>query len=399
MILQPFEIASVRSSFSAVARQAAAFVERFYERLFLDYPGIKPLFVNVNMKTQKGMLLTALKVVVENLEDTELLAGQLAALGKRHQGYGAEPAHFSAVAETLITTLWEFAGQSWNSATEEAWKKALNFVAEVMLGGYESNEEKNINAPGVAKISDANQLTVGARDDAKRGSSVVTEAVNAMREIEEASKQIADTVDVTDEIAFQTNLLALNAAVEAARDGEYGRGFAVVASKVRTLAQRSASAAKEIKTLIKESVAKFEQDSRLVDQSGSTPQEIVNAVKKINEIIDEIAVASQEQANGIEQINRAAIHTDRSTQENAALVEKAASASEAIDEQTKALNDLMAFFRISVVESPTSAANQDRRAADRPWTGSTQASAKKPAVTPQSRRAAVAGPTDDESWE
>jgi methyl-accepting chemotaxis protein len=196
----------------------------------------------------------------------------------------------------------------------------------------------------------ANQLASAARNEAEKGGEVVKSAVGAMSEINNASKKIADIIGVIDEIAFQTNLLALNAAVEAARAGEQGRGFAVVAGEVRNLAQRSAAAAKEIKALIKDSVEKVEEGSRLVDESGKTLDEIVNAVKKVSDIISEIAAASQEQSAGIEQVNKAVMQMDEMTQQNAALVEQAASASESMEEQAKGLLRLMEYFHIGVEE-------------------------------------------------
>ncbi len=192
----------------------------------------------------------------------------------------------------------------------------------------------------------ANQLASAASSQAEKGGEVVQSAVQAMAEINDASKKIADIISVIDEIAFQTNLLALNAAVEAARAGEQGRGFAVVAGEVRNLAQRSAGAAKEIKTLIKDSVDKVEEGSKLVYDSGQTLEEIVQAVKKVSDIIAEIAAASQEQSSGIEQVNKAVMQMDEMTQQNAALVEEAASASESMEEQAKGLLRLMDYFNI-----------------------------------------------------
>ena len=191
----------------------------------------------------------------------------------------------------------------------------------------------------------ANQLAAGARAEAEGGGEVAQKTIDAMAAISSSSNEIADIIGVIDEIAFQTNLLALNAAVEAARAGEQGRGFAVVAAEVRNLAQRSASAAKEIKSLIKDSVEKVDEGTRLVSESGKSLEEIVNSVKKVSDIIAEIAAASQEQSSGIEQINKAVTQMDEMTQQNAALVEEAAAASESLDEQANGLGKLMEFFK------------------------------------------------------
>ncbi len=191
----------------------------------------------------------------------------------------------------------------------------------------------------------ANKLADSAMQKAQRGGEVVGQAVTAMQEINSSSRKISDIIGVIDEIAFQTNLLALNAAVEAARAGEQGRGFAVVAAEVRNLAQRSAAAAKEIKELIKDSVQKVQDGSRLVDESGRTLSEIVEAVASVNDIIGSISNASQEQAAGIEQVNKAVAQMDQMTQSNAALVEQAASSSESMEEQAAKLLELMQFFK------------------------------------------------------
>jgi len=204
----------------------------------------------------------------------------------------------------------------------------------------------------------ANQLAMAARQQAEKGGAVVNSAIAAMGGINAASKKIADIIGVIDEIAFQTNLLALNAAVEAARAGEQGRGFAVVATEVRNLAGRSATAAKEIKALIHDSVARVDAGSRLVDESGRTLEDIVSAVKKVTDIVAEIAAASREQSVGIEQVNKAVMQMDQTTQQNAALVEEASAASHAIVEQAQALNALIARYKIDDTRASARAASR-----------------------------------------
>ncbi len=233
----------------------------------------------------------------------------------------------------------------------------------------------------------ANQLATAARDQAEKGGAVVSQAVRAMADINDASRRIADIIGVIDEIAFQTNLLALNAAVEAARAGEQGRGFAVVASEVRNLAGRSATAAKEIKELIQDSVKKVSDGSALVTQSGQTLEQIVASVKKVSDIVAEIAAASREQSSGIEQVNRAVMQMDELTQQNAALVEEATASSQAMADQARELNEMMARYRVAggdarrqpraaqQLRRPTSASARlgERRSKSRPWAKRTAA--------------------------
>ncbi|RLA16867.1 MAG: hypothetical protein DRQ60_03450, partial [Gammaproteobacteria bacterium] len=213
----------------------------------------------------------------------------------------------------------------------------------------------------------ADQLSKEAREQAARGGAVVTQAITAMEEISTSSKKIAEIIEVINDIAFQTNLLALNAAVEAARAGEQGRGFAVVASEVRNLAQRSATASKDIKDLIEDSVAKVGEGSELVHKSGETLEEINTSVKKVSDIIAEIAAASHEQSAGIEQINKAITQMDQMTQQNAALVEQAAAASESVGDQAEGLNKLISFFSVKGVGEHASQPGVERRSAERPW--------------------------------
>jgi methyl-accepting chemotaxis protein len=251
----------------------------------------------------------------------------------------------------------------------------------------------------------ANQLAAAARDQAEKGGGVVGKAVRAMADINESSKKISDIISVIDEIAFQTNLLALNAAVEAARAGEQGRGFAVVATEVRSLAGRSATAAKEIKELIQDSVRKVEDGSLLVTQSGQTLEQIVLSVKKVSDIVAEIAAASREQSSGIEQVNKAVMQMDDMTQQNAALVEQATAASQSMADQARDLSKMMDRFQVSDSGSPARtarpeaapAARPERRSANRPFSGKRVAvkpAAVEPSEAPTTRRKAAANGGD-----
>ena len=209
----------------------------------------------------------------------------------------------------------------------------------------------------------ANQLAQGAAGVASQGGEVVGKVVTTMRDIEQSSKKIADIISVIDGIAFQTNILALNAAVEAARAGEQGRGFAVVASEVRTLAQRSANAAKEIKGLIETSVDKVADGSKLVNQAGATMGEIVASVQRVTDIMSEISAASQEQSAGIEQVNQTIVQMDETTQQNAALVEEASAAARSMEEQAQALSESVSVFKLHAHAAPVAAARQPARSA------------------------------------
>jgi len=192
----------------------------------------------------------------------------------------------------------------------------------------------------------ANQLVVSAAGHASEGGQVVGEVVDTMGAIKASSARMADIISAIDGIAFQTNILALNAAVEAARAGEQGRGFAVVASEVRNLAQRSAAAAKEIKELIDDSIAKVDAGGALVDRAGTTMQQIVTSVQQVADIMNEITSASQEQSSGIEQVNKAIVEMDNATQQNAALVEQAAAAARSMQEQSERLVEAVSVFRM-----------------------------------------------------
>jgi methyl-accepting chemotaxis protein-1 (serine sensor receptor) len=200
----------------------------------------------------------------------------------------------------------------------------------------------------------ASQLAAGASQVATKGGEVVSRVVDTMKGINDSSKQIADIIGVIDGIAFQTNILALNAAVEAARAGEQGRGFAVVAGEVRNLAQRSATAAKEIKSLIVSSVEKVEHGSSLVGEAGRTMAEIVDAIRRVNDIVAEISAASAEQSSGVSQVGQAVSQMDQVTQQNAALVEESAAAAESLKQQAQRLVGAVSIFKLSAEAGSTS---------------------------------------------
>jgi methyl-accepting chemotaxis protein len=246
----------------------------------------------------------------------------------------------------------------------------------------------------------ANQLAGAASIAAAKGGEVVGQVVHTMEEITASSKRIAEIINVIDGIAFQTNILALNAAVEAARAGEQGRGFAVVAGEVRNLAQRSAQAAREIKTMINDSVQKVDTGSRLVNDAGSAMGEIVGQVKRVTDLIGEITSASTEQSAGIGQVNDAITQMDQVTQQNAALVEESAAAAASLREQAEKLAQTVAVFRLSSYAGATSAPRATtpspalKRPAPAPSAPSAASTAPKRTATPV---AATAGKSD--SWE
>ena len=261
--------------------------------------------------------------------------------------------------DTIVTASGQIASGNMDlSSRTEQQASSLEETASSMeeLNATVRQNEQNARA--------ANQLALAASTVAVRGGQVVSEVVQTMGAINTASHRIADIIGVIDGIAFQTNILALNAAVEAARAGEHGRGFAVVATEVRSLAQKSAAAAREIKTLITDSVSQVEGGTRLAQQAGATMDEVVASVRQVTDMMGEISSASAEQSAGIGQVNQAIVQMDQTTQQNAALVEEAAAAAGALQEQAQQLQAAVQVFRVEAAVAP--AALAEPRSAGRP---------------------------------
>jgi len=249
----------------------------------------------------------------------------------------------------------------------------------------------------------ANALAMTASDVATKGGAVVAQVVQTMGSIKTSSSKVVEIIAVIDGIAFQTNILALNAAVEAARAGEQGRGFAVVAGEVRTLAQRSAAAAREIKQLIDDSVGQIENGSQLVDQAGATMHDVVGSIQRVADIMGEITAASQEQTAGIEQINQAISQMDNVTQQNASLVEEAAAAAEALQEQATSLSGLVSVFRVEGAQTAAAPVMPSRKPAAaaprKPALARPSAPAMRPAPAPAFKPVKAALPAHAGDWE
>ena len=315
--------------------------------------------------------------------------------------------------ESVATASTEIAqGNSDLSSRTEAQASSLEQTASSM---EQLSATVKQNADNAAQ---ANQLALNARTVAEQGGDVVAQVVDTMKGINEASRKISDIISVIDGIAFQTNILALNAAVEAARAGEQGRGFAVVASEVRSLAGRSAEAAKEIKTLISASVDRVELGTTLVDRAGSTMQEVVTSIKRVTDIVGEISAASHEQSQGVSQVGQAVTQMDQATQQNAALVEQMAAAAGSLKSQAQELVQTVAVFKLGAGDSLTQMAQAPVRAhppkasnfkgPDRRGSGTPKGAAARGHSTPGTAKAPLAAPapkagassaTSDADWE
>lgn len=279
-----------------------------------------------------------MQIEVERGDTTSLLAA-LSEMQTRLQNMVLD---IKTSAETIKVASAEIAsGNSDLSSRTESQASSLEETSSSMETMTETVKQNADNA------RQANKMVETASEVAVKGGAVVNQVVTTMDDINQSSKKIVDIISVIDGIAFQTNILALNAAVEAARAGEQGRGFAVVASEVRSLAQRSAAAAKEIKTLIGDSVDKVRTGSALVDQAGQTMDEIVASVRRVSDIMSEITAASQEQSTGIQEIGSAINQMDEMTQQNAALVEEAAAAAESLEEQADLLTKALDVFKLN----------------------------------------------------
>ncbi|MDO8701581.1 MAG: methyl-accepting chemotaxis protein [Undibacterium sp.] len=278
------------------------------------------------------------QVIVTGKDEISLL---LNALKEMNDSLAKTVGQVRAGTETITVASREIAsGNADLSSRTESQASSLEETASSMEELTSTVKQNADNA------RQANQLVISASGVAVKGGVVVGHVVDTMGSIKESSRKIVDIIGVIDGIAFQTNILALNAAVEAARAGEQGRGFAVVATEVRNLAQRSASAAREIKALISDSVDKVDQGSKLVDEAGKTMNEIVTSVQHVADIMGEITAASREQSTGIEQVNLAITQMDEMTQQNAALVEQAAAAAESMEEQAFELGQAVSVFKL-----------------------------------------------------
>jgi methyl-accepting chemotaxis protein len=343
--------------------------------------------VEVAQKVAAGELTSQVTVAGKD-ETSELLQ----ALKDMNDSLVKTVGQVRASTDTITTASQEIAtGNADLSARTESQASSLEETASSMENLTSTVKQNADNA------RQANQLAVSASSVAVKGGQVVSQVVDTMGSIKESSSKIVDIIGVIDGIAFQTNILALNAAVEAARAGEQGRGFAVVASEVRNLAQRSAAAAKEIKTLIDDSVVKVDNGGRLVDEAGQTMGLIVTSIKQVADIMGEITAATLEQSHGIEEVNAAIGQMDEMTQQNAALVEEAAAAAESMQDQANNLAQAVSIFKLAGDEFAKRAAAPQRKAKPAAPVRSTAVVAATPAPGPKKKLAAAAPSGDD--WE
>jgi methyl-accepting chemotaxis protein len=337
--------------------------------------------IDVQSTNETGKLMLALKDMNDHLART---------VGRVRSG-----------ADTIATASSQIAAGNLDlSSRTEQQASALEETASSMEELTSTVKQNSDNA------RQAGQLAQSASDVAVKGGAEVAQVVDTMGSINASSKKIVDIIGVIDGIAFQTNILALNAAVEAARAGEQGRGFAVVATEVRNLAQRAASAAKEIKSLIDDSVDKVNIGAKLVDQAGATMQEIVGSIRRVTDIMGEITAASREQTEGIEQVNQAIIQMDETTQQNAALVEEAAAAAASLQDQAGNLVELVSVFKIdgthavagaplTIEGRPTSVA----RASVTPISAVTRKATRPETKVPQVKPMAIAMTAGGDEWD
>jgi methyl-accepting chemotaxis protein len=293
------------------------------------------------------------RVEVRSKDET----GQLMlALRNMNDGLAKIVSEVRASSDTIATASSQIAAGNFDlsSRTEEQ----ASSLEETAASMEELTSTVKQNADNARQ---GNRLAMTASEVAVKGGSVMSEVIATMGAINDSSKKIVDIISVIDGIAFQTNILSLNAAVEAARAGEQGRGFAVVASEVRSLAQRSSLAAKEIKELIGDSVGRVEAGAKLVEQAGATMDEVVNSVRRVTDIMAEITAASQEQSAGIEQVNVAIAQMDQVTQQNAALVEEASAAAESMQQQAAGLSEVVSVFKVNGKQQPAVAALSAKR--------------------------------------
>jgi len=327
---------------------------------------------------------------VLHAEGTDEVAELLQSLESMRQSLSSVVANVRQGSESVASASAEIAqGNHDLSARTEQQASALEQTSASM---EELSAQVRINADNARE---ANQLAANASQVAERGGDVVGKVVDTMKEINTSSRKISDIISVIDGIAFQTNILALNAAVEAARAGEQGRGFAVVASEVRSLAGRSAEAAKEIKMLINASVERVGQGTALVDEAGSTMSEVVDSIRRVTDMMGNISVASSEQASGVAQVGEAVTHMDRTTQQNAALVEQIAAAASSLKAQAGDLVQAVSVFTLdaavqqvgmavrSVQAKPLPLADNERRAMAAPRTKPKALAAKPVAAAPK----------------